>query len=142
MIMSSIQLNRNLIETYGEVYPSLIYYLSPDSACIRNEHFENAVVKLQKGVMAEATLSEQEKQTVGKFLIADVTPFIAEENEDGILEVTIVQKAEAEVKRQNLNHEGHPSSTYEKVFHVIPTSNICERLFSRAKLVLSDKRKN
>ena len=69
-------------------------------------------------------------------------PFIAEENEDGILEVTIVQKAEAEVKRQKLNHEGRPSSTYEKVFHVIPTSNICERLFSRAKLVLSDRRKN
>jgi len=38
--------------------------------------------------MAEATLSEQEKQTVGKYLIADVTLFIAEENEDGILEVS------------------------------------------------------
>ena len=66
------------------------------------------MAKLKKGVMAEATISEQEKQIVGKYLIADVTPFIAEGNEDGILEVTIVQKAEAEVKRQKLNHEGRP----------------------------------
>jgi len=42
-------------------------------------------------------------------------------------EVTIVQIANAEFKRQNLTHEG-PLSAYQSMLHVLPTSNISERL--------------
>lgn len=45
------------------------------------------------------------------------------------------------MKRQKLEFEGRPSA-YRNVLHVLPTSNIAERLFSRARLVLSDRRKN
>jgi hypothetical protein len=32
-------------------------------------------------------------------------------------------------------------SEYHPTWHVLPTSNVCERLFSRAKLVFSERRK-
>ena len=56
-------------------------------------------------------------------------------------EVTIVQIANAEVKRQKLTHEGRTLSAYQSMLHVLATSNIAERLFSRAELIPHEEQK-
>lgn len=53
-----------LISDYGSVYPSLERYLGVDADIVQSKHFENAVVKLQQGVMAEAALLDEEKETI------------------------------------------------------------------------------
>jgi hypothetical protein len=126
-----------LISEYGSTYPSLEQYLGAEASIVQSMHFENAIVKLQTGVMAEAALLDDEKATVVKYLIDQNI----RNDQDVERADDIIVRAEAKVKRQKLEYQGRPSA-YHKVLHVLPTSNIAERLFSRAKLVLHDRRKN
>ena len=76
-------------------------------------------------ITKRSSLNAEELLTVEKYRTQRDNVFT--DNND---KVTIVERANAEVKRQKLTREGRPSSTYQSMLHVIPSYNIAERLFS------------
>ena len=107
---------------------------------MNNPDFETGAAKIQQG--DESLLTRQEKIALSFFLLkpdnidplddhnnAEVNPII---NCNEILESIQAQKKAKTTK----------ASKYRPMGHLIPTSNCVERLFSNAKLVLSDLRKS
>ena len=52
---------------------------------------------------------------------------------------SVMEKAKQHTKRRR---QSNVASRYRSLNHLLPTSNIVERLFSRAKLVMTDQRKS
>jgi len=105
-------------------------YLSPTSRIVKHQHFENGIVKIQKA--ANDPLTEDETRALEHFLIQ---PTIPQEN---TTTTTILSPCEkARLKRQKITN--HPQ--YRSVKHVLPTSNMVERLFSQTKYIMTDNRK-
>ena len=125
-----------------EMFNNLIYdhppseeYLSPNATIIINafRHFENAIVKLQSG--QEYRLSAPEKHAMARFKIAADTH---EENaNDEVGEETLSYADRAIMRADRNQRQRLGSSLYSRMSHVSPTSNIVERLFSKAKHVAS-----
>jgi len=78
------------------------------------------------------SLNEKEKETVAGLATTDnLQPFDGS-NKDASL-------AERALKRRRRSID---ANIYQSVNFLLPTSNICERLFSKAGFVLSDRRKS
>lgn len=116
-------------------------YLSKNARIIHNKNFENAVVKIQS--LKESTLSQSEKQAISRYLIVDNEPEgernADEEDEEEELNFVenLLAEARASKRRRMLSR-----SKYRNLAHIEPTSNMVERLFSRAKLIMTDHRKS
>lgn len=123
-----------------EKYPTFRKYLGTDSNIIKFNHFENAITKLQS--QKEDTLSINEKEAISnfKFECVDMSNEEVHPLGDTVLEEsfadTLLKNANKMVKNNHNN-----SNQYRSVNHILPTSNICERLFSIAKLIKTDNRK-
>jgi hypothetical protein len=123
---------RGLFDKLCEKYPVVERTLGRRSQLIQDPVFENAVVKIQGGL--ESTLTPAEKNKVKHYLIE------AEEGEDEAesnFAQTIIDRAR-EAKRMRVTK----ASKYRQLDHILPTSNIVERLFSRAKIIMADRRKS
>jgi len=94
---------------------------------INNPAFENGIIKLQSGREAELTRLE-------------ATPGNQEEEEDEETDVGYAERVLLNANRAK--KQRNDVSKYRSTRHVISQSNLCERLFSLAKLIMSDRRKS
>ncbi|KAH9088578.1 hypothetical protein Ae201684P_017187 [Aphanomyces euteiches] len=102
--------------------------LSPDTDIVANPDFENGVVK----ILSQMTniLNESERRSVERLKIDAVAPN----------EVPIDRPCLAERAKKRMKKTGDDKQFMDCRF-IRPTSNICERLFSMAKLALTDRRR-
>ena len=112
-------------------------YLSANSSIVKCKHFECAIVKLQNKNNYQP-LTEQESAAVAHFLIQPATNTDSSTVSTTALTTVMSPCERLKLKRQRTSI--HPS--YRSVAHVLPTSNIVERLFSESKYVMTDSRKH
>ena len=126
-----------LLDDFGQ-YP--LSQLKANSVLVNNPPFENGVIKIQSG--NEDRMSRAEKDAVSRYLKPAVAAAGNAEKEG---EPPAQHKAYADRvlsmaqqdKRQRID-----TSKYRTTIHVLPQSNLCERLFSHAKIIMSDRRKH
>ncbi len=124
-----------------EKIPELASHISKDSVIIHNRHFENGVVKIQKG--QERLLTREEKEAVSCFAINqaghnnEVDDCNASDEEEKISLIDQLRRAadEASTKVKMV-------SKYHPTDHVFPTSVICETLFSYGKYIMTPQRRH
>ncbi len=110
---------------------SLRHHLSPTADMVHDRTFESALVKLQRG---DPHFSKDEANALQIFKIQqDIHDHDA--SEMGFVERILHTQDDAHKRRK-------VASQYESTAHVCPTSNACERLFSRAKLVMRPHRRH
>jgi hypothetical protein len=119
---------RGIFDYVLEKYPMLYDKLSPCADIILDKHFETGIVKIQQGKVE--LLDTIEKRHV----IHLKKPEIEKPAE---VEVTL-SLAQQALKKQKL--EETRESSYIDLRFLIPTSNICERLFSKAGFCLHSRR--
>jgi len=106
-------------------YPGLKKYLDSASAIVHNVALESGLVKLQRKELQD--LTETEKKNLTRFEVLDGS-FVVKEN---VKEDDFVGQA---LKRARYGEK--EKNGYMDVSFVPPTSNICERFFSKSKLDL------
>ena len=124
-----------LLTDFGDDYP--LSELKKDSYLINNKAFENGIIKLQGG--EESLLNRSEKEAVSIFLLPNAGADIGDDdeaNDEAGYAERILDEAHKE-KRRKVD-----SSKYRSTIHVLPQSNLCERLFSLAKLIMTDLRQS
>jgi hypothetical protein len=129
---------RALFDKLVSNFPETQAYLSPNADIVHSPCFESAVSKVLGNNLK---LSREETKALARFRIGSATNM---EHTDEIEELHDTDFASsvlntAEVTRTEITSNRMP---YRSLKHVSPTSNICERLFSRAKLIARDHRKH
>ncbi len=108
------------------------------ASIIQNPAFETAVAKMQDAEEKHISpsLSSDERENVHRFVrgIDEPSPTTAATNDTNELDVI-------EVVRQKRKRTMEPSN-YRTVRHIVPTSNLVERLLSQAKYIMNDHRKH
>ena len=121
---------RAIFDAAIEQYPSMDFYLEADAHIVHSPSFESGIVKLLDDEVDQ--LTEMERNSVECFRCSnDVDNIVAIDDN-----LSLVQKA-LKNKRRKVSHAEYSSLTF-----VPPTSNVVERLFSNARLVLTDYRKS
>jgi hypothetical protein len=131
---------RIALEQLIEKNPELASHISKDSTIIHNKHFENGVVKIQKG--QERVLTREEKEAVSVFLISrddanNVEQVDGTGEEEAVTLIDQLKRAADDVKKAD-----KPISKYRSTNHVFPTSVICETLFSYGKNIMTPQRRH
>lgn len=123
---------RVLFDGVIEKYPNSKRRLGPDSNIIENKRFESAIVKIQQNREEELTLAE--KRAVAHL-----------KKEEGQSSSEVPQEslsfAQRLLKKRRVDNQ-KSSDGYVDMRFILPTSNLCERLFSIAGYAMSDRRKN
>jgi hypothetical protein len=119
---------RGIFDSLLEKYPDMGYYISSDSTFVHSFEFENGIVQV---LQESDDLSLAEKRLLEPFL---------QSNEP----ITISPTKPTSLSVQGLNRTKRRKvvAEYVSLEHIPPTSNIVERLFSAARLVLTDYRKS
>lgn len=121
---------RALFDAVIRKFPTMGHYLSENSDIIKSKEFENSVVKL---INNPESLSADEKSILSKFKISQESAL-----EDDSENLSLAENAVLESrKRRKVSVR-----EFEDLSYIAPTSNIVERLFSKARLVLTDYRKS
>ena len=110
--------------------PDLVVYLGPKSRIIQSPAFEEAVIKLQKGL----SLNVSEKKLVSIFKVISKES-VTEGNENLSFEDEILRDVERSKNAGII-------SEYKSTYHVSPTSNIVERLFSITGIIMRPHRRH
>ena len=121
-----------LFDSIIQEYPELSEKLSPEARIVLNLEFESALVKLQSGRSDD--LSTCEKFAARILLKPESGEVEVESDNDTGLSFAdrVLQKA----RLDSLN-----KCKYIDTRFLLPTSNICERLFSKTGCTLTDNRK-
>ena len=106
-------------------------------AVINDRNFENAICKIQGNAEADLTSAEKAAVQIFKILTVPANPAAAAAQPP---QVSFFNKSHTE--SQQLKKARAEKSAYLSTEHVSSTSNVCERLFSVARLVMSHLRKN
>ena len=114
---------------YVDFYPVMKRYLSPDASIIHSPDFESGLVKVQDNSPDES-FTQAEKLALRRF--RNVSQSASESIESS--STNIVELA---LKKQKLG-----CASYVDMAFIPPTSNVVERLFSGARLILTDYRKS
>ena len=125
---------RVLFDSIITAYPSTIGRLSTNSPIVSNPDFEKGIVKIQTGRSTELTLNESIAVSSLNLNIRETVELVDNVNEENM---SFAMRA---LKRARLTSA--PSDKYVNTRFLLPTSNICERLFSVAGKTLSDNRKS
>ena len=115
--------------------PSTPTRLEWDSNIVHSPTFESAIVKVQRG--EEDTLNSEERRVMECFKKPNYVDLSTEETQNN--DVNIVEQAA--IKEQDRKRQRTGVSIYSSTYHLLPTSNVVERLFSSAKYLLDDNRK-
>ncbi len=125
---------RDLFDGVVEKYPDTAKYLNFDAEIVNNPAFESAIVKVLNKVQEQLTPCEQDsirQLRQNSSLVVNSEPTFRQD------------KTFAENILLNKRRRIAPSAElYIDARFVMPTSNIVERLFSRAKIVLNDRRQS
>ena len=131
--LSDVRSIFEIVNELIELPPSAARYLDVNqpNTISHSPAFENAIVKVIDGDVAG--LTTEEKATLKKFEYG---------TEPALSRVTSTSTSNfaerVALKKQRIMGQG---SAYKDLTHIPPTSNICERLFSGVRLVLTDYRK-
>jgi hypothetical protein len=117
----------------GGRFPLFAAKLKPNADIVHNPDFESAVVKIQAG--KESSLTPREKCAVSSFLLEDRD--VNDRNEADAIEETYTQRIMRKAEEQRTVKR----SKYRPLLHLCPTSVVVERLFSRAKLIMTPNRR-
>ena len=115
---------------------AVLSHLKSDSTIVNNPHFENEVIKIQSGKEYEHTRAEATAVEVFKKPETPPRSQAIGSPEPAGYASSIRDTLRAE-KRQRTE-----ASQYRKTLHVSTTSNICERLNSNARLIMSYLRRH
>ena len=113
---------RALFDAMIESYPDTAHRLSSNADIVHCTEFEAAIVKIQRG--SSCVLSREESIAVSSLAVSSTTVECADD--EGL------SFAERALKR----HKSIAKETVQKhadTPFLIPTSNVCERLFSKAR---------
>ncbi len=121
---------RQLFDGLIQAEPKMRSYLAADAPIVHDKIFERAVVKLQRG----DSLSAAEASSVQIFKIE--MGAAAASDDPSVDFVSRILNSQDDVQKRR-----RVTAQYQSTAHVSPTSNICERLFSRAKLVMTPHRR-
>ncbi len=114
------------------IYGPACYVLSATADIVHDKIFETAVVKLQRG----DPLLRDEAAALQIFKIHQDSASAMSDSSNLSFVERILHTQEDAHKRRKVTGQ------YESTAHISPTSNICERLFSRAKLVMRPHRRH
>ena len=125
-------------------HPGAAYHLSADAAIVQNRNFEKGVVKLQRGNEHELTAGE--KIQLRRFLKEDAPAEDGDEEDDDEEEeeggLAVAQRLHDRNQARKRARIMRTSSKHRSTKHVCSATNMVERLFSRAKLVMTDLRRS
>jgi len=124
---------RILFDEVIKDFPETSARLSSSAKIVHQQEFESAIVKLQDKKME--LLTTEEKKSIEHLKCKD-SEIITENNS-----VDSLSYAEQALKKRKINHE-KAGSCYMDTRYIVPTSNMCERLFSKTGYALSDRRGN
>jgi hypothetical protein len=119
---------RAIFDGLLENYPSMHHYISGESNFVHSPAFENGIVKVQSEQLDD--MSPEEKELLEPFL--ENNPTLVSPTRPTSLSAQALNR----IKKRKITTE------YVSLEHIPPTSNIVERLFSAARMVLTDYRKN
>ena len=121
---------RILFDAVIENYSGTATRLFSSAEIVHSPEFESAVVKLQQG--NTLALSREEEISITRLLI--------ENSNENITECDGLSFAQRVLKRRKMSSNAM-SKKYLDTRFLVPTSNVCERLFSQVGYVLTDRRK-
>ena len=141
--MVSLMTVRRQFDSLIEVYPSFHYHLAANANIVHNKTFESAVCKTQNGEL----ITVQERVLMTRFLrepeLEEIeTPAQAAARLLAYNALNAVQKInyDAAIDVKKARYAWNPLSKYRCLNHLSVTSVIVERLFSQAKLIMTDNR--
>jgi hypothetical protein len=111
-------------------YPEMERHISEGGAIVHSPDFENGLVKLQDELWEE--LAPEEELLMRPFLLENSTVQLISPTKPSSLAAAALKTKKRKIV----------SCPYINVSQIPPTSNIVERLFSAARLVLTDYRKS
>jgi len=120
---------RAIFDGLLEKYPSMHHYISGENNFVHSSAFENGIVKVQSEQLDD--ILEKEKELLEPFLGSNVQTLVSPTKP-----TSLSAQALSRIKRRKV------TTTYVSLEHIPPTSNIVERLFSAARIVLTDYRKS
>jgi hypothetical protein len=115
------------------------HHLAANATIIHSKDFESAVYKLQVG---DERLSPAEKAAVSLFKLDNAAGANDDEAKEGEEKDDIINSILREVEEEQAKNKRIKATLYRSTAHVSPTSNIVERLFSRAKLIMREQRRH
>ena len=127
--------NRTLLEVRAifdgilEKYPGMHHYISNESEFVHSPKFENGIIKVLSE-QCDALLPGE--RTLLKPFVQSIEPTTISPTKPKSLSAQALNR----VKRRKVATE------FVSLDHIPPTSNIVERLFSAARLILTDYRKS
>lgn len=116
---------RAAFDTLIADYPVTRKHLAASADIVHDKLFESGVVKVLRG--DERALTNQEKHSLARFKVDAALP--------GVIE------AEDYMDKVLINGKRAKKTNYAPMSHISATSNFVERLFSRAKLVMTPQRR-
>ena len=120
---------RAIFDGLMETYPSMHHYISGESNFVHSTAFENGIVKVQ--LEQQDDMLEEEKELLEPFLVSNIPTLVSPTKP-----TSLSAQALSRIKRRKV------ATKYVSLKHIPPTSNIVERLFSAARLILTDYRKS
>jgi len=133
---------RNSFDSLITRYPCMERHLAKNASIVHSPDFENAIAKVQ-GNMPFSKLTLAEKRAIDFYIESgdDETESDGEEktfDRPIFASISAMANAQAEaeqrIKRSRIGQ-------IKPMLHISPTSNIVERLFSNAKLIMTDQRR-
>ena len=114
----------------------IAHWLGPNAEIIHDKLFEKAVERIHAGENYN-DLPNNLKNKLAAFKIGNENTTAVPANNNSHFLSTALNRVE-DLRQQNLLHKGGIRS----IRHLLRCNNICERLFSRTKLIMTDNRKS
>jgi hypothetical protein len=139
-----IRESRELFDQLIDEYPEMDFYLKADAKIIHNPIFDRAVIKVVSNM--EDNLSDYERKSIELFKIPkDHNSNTAEDNsidksDKAHTYETTRDRYRAKRQKREQEEQRFKESEYVDLRFLLSTSNVVERLFSLAKLTLTDHR--
>lgn len=127
----SIASVRYLFDEVVSEYPSTKSRLCSSAKIIHDQSFENGLVKLQQGKMGQLSFSEE---CAVQVFAKKLDPVFDESSSS--MDKSIISRAFKRQKAEVMNL----ATGYDDVRYVLPSSNLCERLFSKAGYAINSRR--
>lgn len=121
---------RAIFDLVIEQYASMNFYLKADAQIVHSPAFESGIVKVLND--EDDQLTAEETDSVECFSSHNTNIVAIDDNDN----ISLVEKALRNKRRKVFHGE------YTNLNFVPPTSNAVERMFSNARLVLTDYRKS
>ncbi len=120
----------SLFDAVVTEFPVTENRLSPNARIVLNSYFESAIVKIQNGSFRDLTVGEGNHTVCLREIHQNTDESEMEPNTESLVEL-------GKMRRRLEMRSGH---SYMDTRFILPTSNICERLFCLGGHILCDRR--